>query len=47
VFFLGELDAALHMISAATAALGLLCCVDLKRRTAKNRYDGDSEYLVV
>ena len=37
-----QIDAALHMISAA-AALGLLSRVDLKSRTTKNRYDGDSE----
>jgi hypothetical protein len=42
VFFLGKLDAALNMISAA-AAFGRFRSVDLNSRTTKNRYDGDSE----
>jgi hypothetical protein len=41
MFFLGKLDAALDMISAA--ALGRFRSVDLNSRTTKNRYDGDSE----
>ena len=43
MFFLGKLDAALHMVSAAAAALGRFRSVDLNSRTTKNRYDGDSE----
>jgi hypothetical protein len=46
VFFLGKLDAALNMISAA-AAFGRFRSVDLNSRTTKNRYDGDSEWLFV
>jgi hypothetical protein len=46
VFFLGKLDAALHRVSAA-ALLGRFCSVDLNSRTTKNRYDGDSEWLLV
>src|SRR6476659_1397662 len=42
MFFLGKLDAALNMISAA-AALWRFCSVDLNSRRTKNRYDGDSE----
>src|ERR1700757_5033447 len=45
VFLLGKLDAALHMISAA--ALGRFGPVDLNRRTTKNRYDGDSDWLLI
>ena len=41
MFFLGKLDAALDMISAA--AFGRFRSVDLNSRTTKNRYDGDSE----
>jgi hypothetical protein len=43
VFFLRELNAALNMISAATAALGRFRSVDLNSHTTKNRYDNDSE----
>jgi hypothetical protein len=46
VFFLGKLNAALNMISAA-AAFGRFRSVDLNSRTTKNRYDGDSEWLLV
>src|SRR4029453_9975620 len=46
VFFLGKLDAALHIVSA-TALLGRFRSVDLSGRTTKNRYDGDSEWLLV
>ena len=42
MFFLGKLDAALNMVSAAVL-LGRFRSVDLNSRTTKNRYDGDSE----
>src|SRR4029453_3376483 len=46
VFFLGKLDAALNMVSAAVL-LGRFRSVDLNSRTTKNRHDGDSEWLLV
>ena len=42
MFFLGKLDAALNMVSAAVL-LGRFRSVDLDSRATKNRYDGDSE----
>src|SRR4029453_6076016 len=46
VFFLGKLDAALHIVSA-TALLGRFCSVDLSGRTPKNLYEGDGRWLFV
>jgi hypothetical protein len=46
MFFLGKLDAALNMVSAAVL-LGRFRSVHLGSRATKNRYDGDSEYLLV
>ena len=46
VLFLGKLDPALNIISAAVL-LGRFRSVDLNSRTTKNRYDGDSEWLLV
>src|SRR5207244_5375333 len=45
VFFLGKLDAALHMVSAA--AFGRFRCVDLNCHTTKNRCDCDTDWLLV
>src|SRR3954447_8325409 len=46
MFFLCELDAALHMVSSA-ATFCLLGRVDLNCRATKNRYDRDSDWLLV
>jgi hypothetical protein len=43
VFFLGKLDAPLHVVSAAAAAFRRFRSLNVNRCTTKNRYDRDGE----